>query len=346
MPRRILFPFISLLALCVSIGAAGLSAPHAAPVAPPSEPGLLCQSYSGKPDGGDRHAGMAWVPGGETTIGSDEHYSEEGPATKVRVDGFWMDRTEVTNAQFARFVEATGYVTEAERVVRLAGAGSPRPAGSVVFVSPLDQMGGTNSWWRLMPGANWRHPEGPGSDIEGRRNHPVVHVTHQDALAYARWLGRELPTEAQWEFAARGGLEGAPYAWGGEFTPQGLAMANTWQGFFPIRNTQADGYRATAPVGCFKANGYGLYDMIGNVWEWTSDWYRPRHDGLDSPNPTGPRQEDSYDPRQPDIPSRVIKGGSFLCAQNFCQRYRPASRHPQEVALGASHLGFRTVLMP
>ena len=344
MPRKTVF----LLPTVMAIGAAGppsmLSRSRAAPATPNPEQGLLCQAYSGMPNSKDPHAGMVWVPGGETTIGSDEYYSEEGPVTKVRVDGFWMDRTEVTNAQFARFVEATGYVTEAERVVTLAGAGSPRPAGSVVFVSPLSQAGKINSWWQLMPGANWRHPEGLGSNIKGRENHPVVHVTHKDALAYAQWLGRDLPIEAQWEFAARGGLEGAPYAWGGEFTPQGLAMANTWQGFFPIQNTQADGYLATAPVGCFKANGYGLYDMIGNVWEWTSDWYRPRHEGLEMSNPTGPRQEESYDPRQPDVPSRVIKGGSFLCAQNFCQRYRPASRHPQEAELGASHLGFRTVL--
>lgn len=328
----------------VATGLVMFAWPAQAPAMPNVAQDMLCDSSAANPGMKKAPPGMVWIPGGETRIGSDEHYREEGPVTRVSVDGFWMDRTEVTNAQFRRFVEATGYVTEAERVVDETGAGSRRPAGSVVFVDPTSQAGRSDNWWHLVPEANWHHPEGPGSDIRGRENHPVVHVTYNDAIAYAQWLGRELPTEAQWEHAARGGLDGAPYAWGGEFTPQGVAMANTWQGFFPIQNTRGDGYLATAPVGCFTANGYGLRDMIGNVWEWTSDWYRPRHDGLEGVNPTGPRQKDSYDPRQPGVPSRVIKGGSFLCAQNFCQRYRPASRHPQEVGLGASHLGFRTVL--
>ena len=300
------------------------------------------ETHSGWIGGDEAKSGMLWVQGGKFRFGSDDQYSEEGPVQEVRVDGFWIDRTEVTNAQFQRFVGETGYVTEAER-----GFGTdplqPLQRGSVVFFNPVTSAGSMTDWWQFVEGANWRHPEGPGSSIKGREEHPVVHVTYADALAYARWLGHDLPTEAQWEYAARGGLDGAEYAWGGEYTPEGLTMANTWQGFFPVRNTLTDGFSATAPVGSFRSNGYGAYDMIGNVWEWTSDWYRPRHAKVEGTNPKGPGSEGSHDPRQPGVAVRVIKGGSFLCAQNFCRRYRPASRHAQEVSLGASHLGFRTV---
>jgi formylglycine-generating enzyme required for sulfatase activity len=216
--------------------------------------------------------------------------------------------------------------------------------GSVVFIQPTNVAGGgrITQWWQYVPGANWREPTGPGSSIAGKDNHPVVHIAYEDALAYARWRGRALPTEAQWEFAARGGRDGED-DWSSAFDGEGKPIANTWQGIFPVYNSNEDGYGGTAPVGCFKPNGYGLYDMIGNVWEWTSDWYRPGHPREAAVNPSGPELQDlALTGGQ--SPSRVIKGGSFLCASNYCARYRPAARQPQEVDLGAAHLGFRTVL--
>jgi sulfatase modifying factor 1 len=307
-----------------------------------------CAAYSGLPAGDHETAGMTDIPAGAFTMGSERHQPEERFAHLVRVDGFWIDRHEVTNAQFKLFVDATGYRTLAERGL------DPKEhpglseellvPGSVVFIKSTDlrQGGRITEWWQYVPGADWRHPTGPGSSIAGKDNHPVVHIAYEDALAYARWRGRELPTEAQWEFAARGGRDGED-DWSSAFDADGKPIANTWQGIFPVFNSDGDGYEGTAPVGCFKANGYGLYDMIGNVWEWTSDWYRGAHAREPAANPTGP------DPASIRLApgraaQRVIKGGSFLCAPNYCARYRPAARQPQDFDLGAAHLGFRTVL--
>jgi len=279
-------------------------------------------------------------------MGDDEAYREEGPRHQVRVDSFWIDAHEVTNRQFAGFVAATGYKTVAERV-KTAEEGFPegmQEPGSVTFTPP--QMGRVmGSWWSFTPGADWRHPDGPDSSIEGKDSYPVVQVAFEDAMAYARWAGRELPTEAQFEFAARSGLDKETFAWGGEeLVPDGKHNANTWQGVFPVQNSAADGHVGRAPVGCYEANSYGAYDLIGNVWEWTANWYAPRHDPADTENPVGPSEENSYDPRNAGFPVRVIKGGSYLCAPNYCQRYRPAARHAQDTGLGTGHIGFRTVL--
>jgi len=304
------------------------------------------------------HPGMVWVPGGEFRMGSDEHYREESPVHLATVDGFWMDRYAVTNDQFRRFAEATGYITSAERPPRIedypgARADMLQPA-SVVFRKPTHRVDLNNhfNWWAYIPGADWRHPEGPGSSIADRQDHPVVHVAYEDVEAYSKWIGRELPTEAEWEFAARGGLDCATYAWGDELTPGGKFMANTWQGEFPWQNLVKDGFERTAPVGQFPPNGYGLFDMIGNVWEWTTDWYLDRHIPVKTccgnAKPNGGSPEQSYDPQMPGvrIPRRVIKGGSFLCAPNYCRRYRPAARMAQPVDTAACHVGFRLVARP
>ncbi len=284
------------------------------------------------------HDGMVWIEGGVYTGGATGFYTEESPLREVQVEGFWIDRFEVTNARFAEFVAATGYVTVAERPLQPADFPGIDPAllqaGSVVFTMPTAADGKLTQWWRFVPGAHWRQPAGPGSSIEGLEQHPVVHVTHEDAQAFAEWHGHDLPTEAQWEYAARGGLEQAVYAWGDEFLVAGKHQANTWQGMFPLLNEREDGYTGSAPVGCFPANGYGLHDMIGNVWEWVDDWYYPVY---------GTLEEGGHDPRQPGLPVKVIKGGSYLCAENYCRRYRPAARHAQEATLGAAHIGFRTV---
>ena len=289
---------------------------------------------------------MVFVRGGAFSMGSNRQRPEERYTHIVHVEGFWIDRTEVTNAQFAAFVEATGYVTRAER------GGDPNihahmpkeltVPGSVAFIMPTDSTRGrVTQWFQYIAGADWRHPEGPGTSIAGRENHPVVHVAYEDALAYARWLGHGLPTEAQWEYAARGGREGED-DWSSAFDADGKPIANTWQGIFPIINSQDDGYAGTAPVGCFRPNGYGLHDMIGNVWEWSSDWYQPGHSPEATIEPQGPRLMDiRLAPGQ--IPSKVIKGGSYLCAFNYCARFRPAARQPQEADVGAAHIGFRTV---
>jgi formylglycine-generating enzyme len=302
---------------------------------------------------------MRRIPGGDFLMGSDQHYPEEAPAHRVRVDPFWIDRFAVTNRHFARFVQETGYVTIAEKPADPADyVGSVSPGllapSSVVFKGPREHVDLQNHYnWRVyVRGANWRHPRGPASTIKKLEDHPVVHVSFEDAEAYAKWAGKELPTEAEWEFAARGGLEGAEFVWGDEFTPGGRHMANTWQGEFPCKNDRSDGYAWTAPVGAFPANGYGLHDMAGNVWEWTADYYQ-EHGKIDSPcctidNPRGAKREASFDPRQPEIliPRKVTKGGSFLCAPNYCRRYRPAARMAQPVDTSTCHLGFRCVVRP
>jgi len=303
--------------------------------------------------------GMVWVPGGTFLMGSDRHYPEEAPVHEVTVDGFWMDACAVTNDQFRRFVEETGYVTVAERVPDPADYPGAIPEllvpASVVFRPPRHRVDLRNhfNWWTYVPGADWRHPFGPESSIDGLGDHPVVHIAYEDAEAYARWADKELPTEAEWEFAARGGLDGATYAWGEEFTPGGQYMANTWQGEFPIQNLALDGFEWTAPVRSFPPNGYGLYEMIGNVWEWTSDGYQPHSDAVHGTccariNPRGGERERSIDPRTPTIriPRKVIKGGSYLCAPNYCRRYRPAARVAQPVDTSTCHLGFRCISRP
>jgi formylglycine-generating enzyme required for sulfatase activity len=303
-----------------------------------------CADYSGMPDQTGATAGMAFVPGGAFAMGAEHQYPEESSTKIVRVDGFYIDRHEVTNAQYARFVAATGYVTVAERgrdpAKQLAAADVSGP-GSVVFVQPV-QGGDVTRWWQYVKGASWRHPQGPGSSVAGLDNRPVVHIAYDDALAYANWMGRELPTEAQWEYAARGGREDGTVE-NGAFDAQGKPAANTWQGVFPVLNTADDGYVGVAPVGCFKPNGFDLYDMIGNVWEWTSDWYLAGHSRHPETNPLGPNLlQVRLAPGA--TPTKVIKGGSYLCSGNFCGRYRASARQPQEIDLGTSHIGFRTVL--
>jgi len=305
-------------------------------------------------------ADMVWVPGGAFRMGSGNHYPEEAPVHRVTVDGFWIDRTPVTNREFRIFVNATGYITVAERPPDPKDYPGALPhmlkAGSLVFTPPKHavDLRDWSQWWNFKFGANWRRPYGPRSSLAGLNDHPVVQVAYADALAYAKWVGKDLPTEAEWEFAARGGLDGAEFAWGDELTPGGKQMANTWQGAFPSENLKLDGYERTSPVMAFPPNRYGVYDMIGNVWEWTSDWYTSRHEAAAAKpcctpiNPRGGREEESYDPRVPQvkIPRKVLKGGSHLCASNYCRRYRPAARHPEPVDSSMSHIGFRCVMRP
>ncbi|MCJ2048764.1 formylglycine-generating enzyme family protein [Methylobacterium sp. J-070] len=301
---------------------------------------------------------MVRIAGGTFRMGSDQHYPEEAPVHRVTVDAFWMDRAPVTNREFRRFVDATGYRTFAEIPPNPDDYPGALPhmlrAGSLVFMPPshpvsLDDI---SRWWTFGFGATWRRPYGSGSSIKGLDDHPVVHVAYQDAETYARWAGKELPTEAEWEFAARGGLDGAEFAWGDEFMPDGRQMANTWQGEFPHRNLSPRSYKRTTPVGLYPANAYGLLDMIGNVWEWTSDCFAPKHPE-DAPkacciprNPRGGLKDASFDPNQPEIPipRKVLKGGSHLCAPSYCRRYRPAARHAQPVDTSTSHIGFRCVI--
>ena len=303
-------------------------------------------------------SGMAWIAEATFVMGSDRHYPEEAPAHRAHVDGFWMDTHAVTNRDFKRFVEATGYVTVAERPADAADYPGADPAmllpASVVFVKApraLD-MSDHYQWWRYVRGADWRHPGGPGTSLQGLWEHPVVQVAFEDAEAYARWRGKTLPTEAEWELAARGGLDGAEFVWGDELTPGGRVMANTWQGEFPWQNLLEDGFEATAPVGTFPPNGYGLYDMAGNVWQWTTDWYQD-HGRIERAcctidNPRGGARDESFDARTPGvrIPRKVIKGGSFICAPNYCRRYRPAARMAQEVNSATCHIGFRCIVRP
>ena len=303
---------------------------------------------------------MVWIDCGTFKMGSDTFYVEERPVHRVAVNGFWIDPHPVTNEQFARFVAETGYVTIAERRPDPALYPGAPPEnlvpGSMVFFStkgPVDLRNYAN-WWAWTPGATWRHPLGPTSSVLGLDQHPVVHVAYEDAEAYSAWAGKGLPTEAEWEYAARGGLEQAAFTWGDEHDPGGQPMANVWQGRFPWENLLLDGHDRTSPVGAFPPNGYGLHDMAGNVWEWTADWYTARHS--DDPgkaccvpqNPRGGRREDSFNPHQRSfrIPRKVVKGGSHLCAPNYCLRYRPAARQPQEIDTGMSHLGFRCIVRP
>lgn len=286
-----------------------------------------------------------WVPASEFVMGDDKTYPEEAPAHRVRIDGFYIDAHEVTNKQFRKFVEETGHVTLAEKSPPPIKGAPPEMSlpGSIVFTAPKSAEA-PRKWWSYVPGANWRRPEGPGSSIEGKENYPVVHIAFEDALAYAKWAGRSLPTEAQFELAARSAKDQETFAWGGdEVAPKGEHLANTWQGLFPLKDTGEDGFRGIAPVGCFRPNSYKAYDLIGNVWEWTANWYAPYHDPNDDMNPKGPSEKNSYDARNPGFPVKVLKGGSFLCAKDFCVRYRPAARHAQDTGLGTSHIGFRTV---
>jgi len=298
---------------------------------------------------------MVRIPGGTFLMGSNNHYPEEAPVHSVTVDGFWMDKYAVTNAQFSLFVEMTGYETVAERVPSAEDYPGAKPEllvpGSVVFQrpqGPVDMRG--CPWWNWVPGASWRRPLGPLSSLKGLARHPVVHIAYEDAQAYSTWAKKELPTEAEWEFAARGGLEAAVYTWGDDFAPNGKMMANTWQGVFPFENLLTDGFERTSPVGSFPTNGYGLYDMAGNVWEWTTDWYqdhnRVANSCCASLNPRGGEIDGSYDARMPEIriPRKVLKGGSYLCAPNYCFRYRPAARIPQQIDSGTCHQGFRCIV--
>lgn len=320
----------------------------------------LCDNYKGSPKGKEKTAGMIRVKAGTFIMGNDKGHKdkttgnydpfyEEKYEHEVSLNGFWIDQHEVTNAQFSKFVKATGYITIAERKPKKEWfpPGFPEEQmlkGSAVFVAPKNvaNLNNMNQWWQFVEDANWRHPQGPGSDIKTKTNHPVVHVTHEDALAYAKWAGRSLPTEAQWEYAARGGLKKKTYAWGKYYQPGDKWMANTWQGQFPSKNSSKDGHIGTAPVGCYPTNGYGLFDMAGNVWEIVNDNYQSRHKKEKTNNPAGPNK--GFDPREPNVTKHVIKGGSYLCTPMYCMRYRPSARQPQDYTMGTSHVGFRTVV--
>jgi sulfatase modifying factor 1 len=296
--------------------------------------------------------GMVWIPGGRFWMGTN-HMEDAQPVHQVEVKGFWMDRTDVTNEEFARFVKATGYVTIAERPLDPQEFPNLAPdeltPGSVVFTPPASPVPLDHplAWWRFVRGANWRHPEGPNSALRGKEKYPVVHIAWPDAVAYAKWAGKRLPTEAEWEFAARGGRDQQDYPWGNELNPNGKWMANTFQGHFPNKNSAEDGYAGVAPVASFPPNDYGLYDMSGNVWQWVADWYRPdyyaqlQQDGGVAVNPQGPRN--SYDPQEPGVRKRVQKGGSFLCTDQYCERYMPGARGKGDPETGTNHLGFRCV---
>jgi sulfatase modifying factor 1 len=321
----------------------GLSVPHPQPFGrphrvarmPPRRKARLHRSSPG-------HAGMVWIPSGGFMMGSDNHHPEEAPAHPATVDGYWIDRYPVTNLEFDHFVRATGHVTLAERK-RQNGE-----VGSLVFRKPggLVNLSNDRLWWHFVTGADWRHPSGSRSGLEGKSKHPVVHVGYEDAQAYARWAGKDLPTEAEWEYAARGGLEGAEFAWGSELMPAGYLMANIWQGEFPWQNLTCGGFEGTSPVGFFPPNNYGLYDVIGNVWEWTADPYAsPQTMASDfTPHASGWRSgEGGLEASGFSVPRKVMKGGSFLSAPNYCQRYRPAARMGQSVESTSCHLGFRCV---
>jgi formylglycine-generating enzyme len=340
------------------------SAPEASTSA--SSAGFVATIENDDPPPGDAPDGMVWIPGGDFSMGAQDppHMDDVGmqatrdsrPIHRVHVDGFWMDATVVTNAEFARFVSATGYVTVAERTPRPEDFPGAPPnnlvAGSVVFAPPNHPVPLNNhfQWWSYVAGASWRHPGGLASDLTGRDRQPVVHVAYEDAEAYAKWAGKRLPTEAEWEFAARGGLSGKPFVWGDELQPQGRWMANTYQGRFPSSDTGEDLAVGIAAVATYPPNGYGLYDMAGNVWQWVSDWYRAdsyaqlASTGVIVRNPQGPAA--SFDPDEPAAPKRVMRGGSFLCTDQYCSRYLVGTRGKGEVTTGTNHLGFRCVRDP
>jgi sulfatase modifying factor 1 len=320
---------------------------HAAALVELADPAAPAKSASSQ----DAPAGMVWIPGGRFWMGTD-HMADAQPVHQVEVKGFWIDRTDVTNEEFARFVKATGYVTIAERRLDPKEFPSLAPEdltpGSVVFTPPAGPISLENplAWWRFVRGANWRHPNGPDSDLQGKEKCPVVQIAWPDAAAYAKWAGKRLPTEAEWEFAARGGRDRQDYPWGNELNPKGKWMANTFQGHFPDKNTDEDGYAGVAPVASFAPNDFGLYDMSGNVWQWVSDWYRPDYyaqlgrDEL-AINPQGPSK--SFDPQEPGVSKRVQKGGSYLCTDQYCERYMPGARGKGDADTGTNHLGFRCV---
>ncbi|HEY8747444.1 MAG TPA: formylglycine-generating enzyme family protein [Tepidisphaeraceae bacterium] len=307
-----------------------------------------------------RRPGMVWIPGGEFVMGTDDPKSmtNERPAHRVKVDAFWIDAHDVTNAEFAAFVNATGYITTAERkpdweeMKKQVPPGTPKPddsmmvPGALVFTPtdhPVD-LADLSQWWAWVPGASWRHPQGPTSTIQNKDDYPVVQVSWDDATAYAKWAGKRLPTEAEWEFAAHGGKYGTRYYWGNDFRPAGKFMCNTFTGLFPVKDSAEDGFAGASPVKAFPANAYGLYDMAGNVWQWTADWYRSDMHERNSKtdcciNPTGP--SDSFDPAQPFTPERVIKGGSYLCSDTYCESYRPTARRGSPADTGTNHTGFR-----
>ena len=311
--------------------------------------------------GNTDHEGMVWVEAGTFNMGAvdKEGRRDEYPAHQVKLNGFWIDEHEVTNAQFAAFVKATNYVTVAEQkpdwneLKKQLPAGTPKPpeevlvAASLTFSPPAQpvRLNDASQWWNWTAGANWRHPQGPESDIEGKENHPVIHVAWEDAAAYARWAGKRLPTEAEWEFAARGGLRDKTYPWGDEMVESGKPKANTWQGVFPLSDKKWDGFGSTSPVKSFEPNGYGLYDMAGNVWEWTSDWYTENYyetlSGKLAVNPQGPSK--SFDPNEPTVPKKVIRGGSFMCHDSYCKGYRVTSRMKSSADSGLENTGFRCV---
>jgi formylglycine-generating enzyme required for sulfatase activity len=349
------------LAIVVAVGRPNASVPDT-----PSMPAVFLPTAANPPEApGPAPDGMVWIPGGEFSMGAADPMGADGndvgmratadsrPIHRVFVDGFWMDRTEVTNQQFGAFVGATGYVTVAERTPRAEDFPGAPPenlvAGSVVFSNPGHPVPLDNHlrWWSYVKGADWRHPLGPDSSIAGREQVPVVHVAYEDAEAYARWAHTRLPTEAEWEFAARGGRSGELYPWGNEFRKDGVWNANTHQGHFPDRDSGEDAFEGIGPVAQFPPNGYGLYDVAGNVWEWVSDWYRPDYyaqlaaAGGVVRNPTGP--DSSLDPDEPREPKRVMRGGSFLCTEQYCSRYMVGTRGKGEVSTGTNHVGFRTV---
>jgi formylglycine-generating enzyme required for sulfatase activity len=360
----VLVLLVAFLAACSSKPAETASAKSPEPTANAAAPSGFAPTVANKTTASQpAPAGMVWIPGGEFSMGAADspHEGEVGmqatkdsrPIHRVYVDGFYMDATDVTNAEFAKFVKATGYVTVAERKPRQEDYPTAPPenlvAGSVVFSPPDHPVPLDNhfQWWGYVKGANWRHPSGPKSSIVGKDNYPVVQVAFEDAEAYAKWAGKRLPTEAEWEFAARGGLAGKPYVWGDDFRPGGKWMANTNQGHFPDKDTGEDGYVGIAPVKKFPANGYGLYDMAGNVWQWTTDWYRPDYyqtlvaAGGVTRNPQGPTNP--WDPDEPKERKKVHRGGSFLCTDQYCSRYVVGTRGKGEVSTGTNHLGFRCV---
>jgi len=373
--RRLVAAGVVVLALAAAVwGLRGKPATPAAPAAPAEavkaapEPDFQPTAANVAGPSGPAPAGMVWIPGGEFSMGAlDPRHFEHGghdpmgdtrPIHRVYVDAFWMDATEVTNEQFARFVKATGYVTVAEqKPTRQEFPDAPEEnlvAGSIVFNPPTEAVPLDNHyrWWTYVKGASWRHPTGPGSDLKGREKYPVLQVAYEDAAAYAKWAGKRLPTEAEWEFAARGGLSGKLYPWGDEFKPGGHWAANIYEGQFPVRGAERaeDGFVGIAPVAQYPPNAYGLYDVAGNAWEWVSDWYRPDYyatltaQGGVAHNPRGPA--DSLDPAEPGQPKRVHRGGSFLCTEQYCTRYMVGTRGKGEVRSGSNHLGFRCVRPP